>query len=186
MLKLLDVRQPTGAVVFEDELVALHHVPAGGGFRIGEAVADDLEDDVERGQCEDTHHHAPVAGGDLQRIGGPVDVPHQIAVELGLAVLVVADRDVELGDRLARHERLEEHDQIARAMDLDMEIRSGEAEDDAHLVGRQQDRIDDDAAGLVVQRQGQWHDLIAAPDPAHQVSALVAVEDGRNHVDGID
>ncbi|MGD0042764.1 MAG: hypothetical protein ABSE84_20560 [Isosphaeraceae bacterium] len=42
------------------------------------------------------------------------------------------------------------------------------------------------AAGLVVQRQGQWHDLIAVPDPAHQVSALVAVEDGRNHVDGID
>jgi len=71
-------------------------------------------------------------------------------------------------------------------MDLDMEIRSGEAEDDAHLVGRQQDRIDDDAAGQVVQRQGQWHDLIAAPDPAHQVSALVAVEDLRNHVDGID
>ena len=115
-----------------------------------------------------------------------VDVPHQVAIEFGLAVLVVADGDVQLGDRLAGHDRLEERHQLARAMDLDVKVGPGEAEDDAHLVGRQQGRVDDDALLFVVQGQGQGHGPVTAGDPADEIGPLVAVEDGIDHVDGVD
>ena len=146
VLELLHVGQTTGAVVLEHELILIHHLAARGRLGVGERVADDLEDDVERGQREDDHHHALVAAGDLELVGGSFDVAHQVAVQFGLAVLVEADGVVELGGGLARHDRLEERDQVVRPIDLDVEVGAGEAEHDADFIRGHQRGIDEDAA----------------------------------------
>ena len=73
----------------------------------------------------------------------------QAAVQLGLAVLVEPQRDVQFGQRLAGQDALEEHDQIPRAGALDVKVGAGKAEHDAQLGLLHQHGVDDDAAFFV-------------------------------------
>src|SRR3712207_3594176 len=61
-------------------------------------------------QGEHHHDHAALATGDHKLVGGAFQVAHQGTVQLGLAMLVVAQRDIQLGDGLEGHDRRsEEH-----------------------------------------------------------------------------
>ena len=152
MLELLRVHQAAGPIVLEDELVAPHHVLARGALGIPEAVADHLEDDVVGGQREHQHDESDVAGGDLESIRGVVEMGHEVAVQLDLAVLVVPHGEVQLGDPLGRHDRLEEADHPRGHLDVDVERRAREAEHDARLVDGHEHGVGDDPALLVDER----------------------------------
>ncbi|MNF63600.1 hypothetical protein D3C84_453070 [compost metagenome] len=108
----------------------------------------------------------------------------QRPVELRLAVLVEADRGVQLGNVLARQDTSQEADELRRHRHIHHEIRTGEREDDRHvrLIGDQ--RIDLDAATLEVQ---QWNRqrplLVGGVDTPHQVRALIAVQHRGKQLD---
>ncbi|OGT93901.1 MAG: hypothetical protein A2083_02065 [Gemmatimonadetes bacterium GWC2_71_9] len=107
----------------------------------------------------------------------------QVAVELGLAVLVEAERGVELPHRLDRHQRPQERDRFGRPPDLRKEVGAREAEDDAHVGLGEQDRIHRHAPRAVDERQHDRHHPVAAPHAPHQVGALAAVEDRLEHLE---
>jgi hypothetical protein len=107
----------------------------------------------------------------------------QCPVELGLPVLVIAQRRVELRDRLQRHERPEKRDGIGRMPHVGEEIGSGVAERDAHLILGQQDGIHDHTFGLAGQRDHQRHGPVATAHAPHEVRAFPPVEDGLQHLD---
>ena len=70
------------------------------------------------------------------------EVAQEVAVELGLAVLVEPEGGVELADGLLRHERLEERDERRRVLGVHVEVRAREAEDDRGLVLVAEDGVD--------------------------------------------
>ena len=187
VLELARVHEPPRPVVPEDELVLLHDLAAGRGLRRGEAVADHLEDEVVGGEGEDRHHHPPLPGRDLEVVVRGLDVGEERAVELGLAVLVVADRVVELGDGLLRHERAEEGDELARSVGVDEEVRAREAEDDRGLVLGQEHGVRRHLAARVGEGD---HDRVApsalAPRAPDHVGALVAEEERAGGLEGLD
>jgi hypothetical protein len=111
------------------------------------------------------------------------ELAHQLAVELGLAMLVVAQRGVQLVHRLGRHQRVQEGDGRGRLAGVGVEVRAREAEDDVHLVGRRQHRVGAHAARAVDQRDQQRPHLVAGqPQAGDEVRGLVAVEEERQHV----
>ena len=187
VLELARVHEAPRPVVAEDELVLLHDLAAGRGLGRGEAVADHLEDEVVGREGEDHHHHPPLPGRDLEVVVRGLGVGEEGAVELRLAVLVVADRVVELGDGLARHERAEEGDELARSVGVDEEVRAREAEDDRDLVLGQEHGVRRDPAARVGEGD---HDRVAAPAPAPRapddVGALVAEEERAGGLEGLD
>ena len=185
-LVLLDVDEPAGPVVLEDELVSLLDLGPGHRLRRPEAVADHLEDDVVAGHGEDDHHHSLLAPGRLEPVAGPPEVPEEVAVELGLAVLVVPERHVELGDRLPREDRLQEPDDPGRRLDVDVEVRAREAEDDRHVVLVEEDRVDHDPAVRVHEGEDEREEPLAADDPPDDVGPLVPVEDRLEELDEVE
>ncbi len=115
-----------------------------------------------------------------------LEVSQQRPHQLGLPVLVIAERGVELVDRLLRHEGAEELHHRARAFQLHVEIRAGKGKDDAHFIRRRQDRIDLDPVVAVDQRKDQRQIGPSGPQPADQIRALVAIERDRDHFDGVE
>ncbi len=134
MLELLDVREAPRARVVKDEPVLVEHVLPPRRLRRGERVADDLEDDVVGGEREDEHDHARRARRLDETVVRRGEVAEKVAVELGLAVLVEAERGVQLADGLSRHEGLEEGDERRGPRALHVEVRTREAEHDRGLV----------------------------------------------------
>lgn len=186
VLELLGVDHAPRAVVLEDQGVLVHDLPARGGLRVGEPVPDDLEHDVERGERKHHHHHAALAGGDLEELARRFQVTQQLAVELGLAVLVVADRNVELGDAFLGHDGSEKLDHLVGILDGDAEVGAREAEHDARVVRLRERGVDRDALPRMPEREHQGDDLFPRPGAPHDVGALVAVEDGLERLDGLD
>ena len=88
--EFLRVDQAAGAVVTEHELIALHDVGASAGLRLAEAVANDLEDQVVRGQREHDHDQTAVARGVHEAVDGGVEMAMQGKVALRLALLGAA------------------------------------------------------------------------------------------------
>ena len=154
-------------------------------MRLGmaEAVLDDLEDDVERRQREHAHHEPLVALREVEARIGARHVLDEAAIELGLSVLVEADRVVQLVDALERHDRREKLDHRARPLGLDEEVRPAEAEDDAHLIGGGEHGIDHDAVGAVQQRQHYREPAVAVLHARDHVRALVAEEDRHERLE---
>ncbi len=147
-----------------------------------EAVLDDLEDEGEGGEGEDAHHHAANAGGDHEVVGRVAQVLEEIPIELGLAELLEADRGVELGLALARHQGTQEIDDRRRHLGIHHEIGAREAEDVRDLVLAGQQAVDIEPARLVVEDGDDEGDLVRAIDRlADDVGALVAVEGRAEH-----
>ncbi len=186
VLELLEIDQPADPVVAQDLAVLSHHFFPGGGLGGRETVPNHLEDELERGQGEDRHHQARLARGDHEALVRGLDHPHQVAEELGLAVLVVAERDVELGDPLARQDRVEKADHLARALEVGVEVPAREAEDDARLVLAAQHRVNAQPLLTVEQRKQHRQQLLAAAQAADQVGRLVADEDRAQDVEGLE
>ncbi len=189
-LELLGVHHPPHAVMLEDEPIAVHHLRARRRFRIGEAVLDDLENHVVGGEREDGHHHALGPARDLELVVGVGHVPVKCAVPLGLAVLVVADGDVQLGHRLERHDTLEKAHHVAGDVGLHMKVAACEAENHAGIILAQQHRVDDDALARriaqIEQRQDDRQHAVALADAAQQIGAFVAIEDRLEHLHRVE
>ena len=73
-------------------------------------------------------------------------------VQLGLSVTVEPQRDVDLSDRLERHDRLQKDDQLPGAVRGHEKVRTREAKQDADFRLGEQRRVDEDAAILVKKR----------------------------------
>ncbi len=170
-LEFLRVDQPAGAVVLEHQLVFLQNFLAQDVLRIREAVADDLEHHVERRQRETDHHQPAIARRVHELIRALLQVTEQLAVALGLALLRAAQHRVQLADRLARQDGLEEHDRLADVRQIDVEIRAREAEQDADGAFVHHDRVDQHAAFGVLQCQHEGQHPALAGNSADQVGA---------------
>ena len=108
----------------------------------------------------------------------------EVAVEQVLAVLLQAERVVDLGARLARHQRAQELHVGAGDFHVDHEVGAREAEQDQQLVLVEHRGVDGQLAALGVQDgQRERHLGVAVDDLAHQVGALVAVEQRGQHLD---
>ncbi|OMP10434.1 testis-specific Y-encoded-like protein 1, partial [Corchorus capsularis] len=90
-------------VSFHQLILALDEL-ARGFLRRREVVLDDLEDVWVRRQREHQHHQALDAGRDDELVRRVLLVVEEIPIEQVLALLLQAERGVDLGARLARHQ----------------------------------------------------------------------------------
>jgi hypothetical protein len=96
------------AVVLLDQQVLALDLLARGVLLRRVVVLDDLEHVGKGRQVEHQHHHALDAGRDAELVAGVAQVVEEVAVEQRLALLGQAQRVVDLGARLARHQRAQE------------------------------------------------------------------------------
>ena len=97
-------------------------------------------------------------------------------------MLVVAERDVELGDRFAGQQPPQIGDQGVGGPEVDVEVGAGEAEEDADVLDVGQDGVHDNPRLGVEQREHERRRCLDRAEPAHQVgqpaqrAVLAAVE----------
>jgi len=183
-LEFLGIDQPPGAVVAEHELVALDDLLAGGGLRRAEVIADHLEDEVVRGQREDDHDQAALAGRVHEAVDGFFQVTLQREVAFGLALLGAPQHGIQLIDRLARHEGAQQRDGRADHGQIDVKIGTRVAEQRADFGARQHHGIDLDLQLAVGERQHQRRDAAIADQPADHEGVHAAVEHGLDQFHG--
>jgi hypothetical protein len=177
VVEFLRVGHAAGAVPALYQRVLGTHLLAGHVLGWREAVLDDLEHEIVGRQRKHRHHHALDARRDNEFVSGAGHVPERAAVVIGLAVLVVADRAVNLRDRFGRHQLLQKQHALRRDSDIHQEIGAGKTEQHADHVRAEQDGIHVNGALLVVQDgQHDRHRLAAGEDPPHQIGTLVAKE----------
>ena len=152
----------------------------------GKLVADQLEDDVERGQREAHHHQALLAGGQHELVVRMLQVAEQLAVALGLALLGPAEHREQFAHRLARQDRLQELDDLAHVREVDVEVRAREAEQHADRALVEHDRVDDHAAVVVAQRDDERQRPAAADDAPDEIGARHLVEDFLDDLELLD
>jgi hypothetical protein len=96
------------AVVLLHQQVLAHDLLARSVLGRRVEVLDDLEHVGKGRQVEHQHHHALDAGRDAEAVAAVAQVIEEVAVEQVLALLLQAQRVVDLGARLARHQRAQE------------------------------------------------------------------------------
>src|SRR3984957_17231366 len=133
-LEFLRIDQPPGAIVLEDQLVFREDVLAQNVLRISEAVADDLEYDVKGGQGETHHDETALSRSMHEEVTRMLQMPHELAVTLGLALLGPAEHGKELARGLARQHGFQEHDAFGDALEVHVKIGARKAEHNADLV----------------------------------------------------
>jgi hypothetical protein len=175
------------AVVLLDEQVLGHDLLARRVLLRRVEVLDDLEHVRVRRQVEHQHHHALDARRDAEAVAAVPQVVHEVAVEHVLALLLQAERAVQLGAGLARHHAAQELHVGARHLHVDHEVGARVTEDHQQLVLAEERRVDDElAAGAFagMQDRQRQRDLDEAVDDlADEVGALVAEEQARQHLD---
>ena len=187
MLEGLGVRQAPGPVMAEDIGVFGHDFPARGALGLGKAVANDLEDQVVRGHIEDRHDHTRFAGGDLKDIPAGVLVARQIPVELGFAVPVEPQGNIELGQAPVGQQGLQKSDQFPETFRLDMEVGVGVAEQQTEPLRGVDDAVDPDTLGVGDEGDGQGVDgSLGGHRPSDQVSAHAPEKGCGQHVHVVD
>ena len=160
-----------------------HHVLAQDVLRIREAVADDLEDDVEGGQRE-AHHDETALARQRARTGPRVcQMPQELAVALGLALLGAAEHGEQLARPAYAAAWIQEQHGFADALEIHVKVGAREAEHDADVVFGEHDRIDQHAAVGVLERDDERHEESAARDPPDNVGARHLVEHRHDHLD---
>ena len=154
-------------------------------FLLGrKVVLDHLEDEGIGRQVEHQHHHALDARRNAELVAGMAQVEQEVAVEQVLAVLLQANGVVQLGARLARHQRTQKL-HIGRGHGhVDHEISPREAEQGQQVVFTEQGRIDVEATlGVVQDGDGKRQAAKTIDHLAHDVRAFVAVEQRGQHLD---
>ena len=182
VLELLRVDQPASPVVPEDELVLRHHVLPADLLGPPDVVADHLEGDVVGREREDGHHQPALSRGATEGVAGVAQVLQQVAIQLGLAVLVEAERGPQLVQPLARQDRVQEVDERHWPLHLDHEVGAGEAEHARGVVLVDERRVGHQPVGTVQKGQDQRPPAAAGPQPPDHVGPLVAVEERRQHL----
>src|SRR6266542_2644621 len=112
-----------------------------------------------------------------------VQVMPEVAYEQRLALAGEADRRIELGARPCRHDRLQEMDVARRHVHVDEEVGAREREEDVDALLLEQDRVERERAGLVVQDGDDERRLVVSVhNLADDVRGLVPVEGGAQHL----
>ena len=186
ILELLGIGEATYPVPEEDQVILVHHLLARRGLGGAEMVADHLENHIEGWEGEDAHHQALVSGSQLEVAIALLEVAQERPNQLGLPVLVIAEGGIELVYRLLRHEGEEEVHHCAGALQLYLEIRTGEAEYDAHFIRGGENRVHFDSVVAVDQRQNEGQVGSTDPQPADEIRSLVAIEGDRDDFDGVE
>ena len=185
--ELLGVDQAPGAVVFEHQLVLVHHVLARDRLRRREVVADDLEHQRVVGQREHRHDHALGARRVHEALRALLEVAEEMPVALGLGLLQATEHRIPLVHRLARQQRLQEHHGVADGFEVGEEVGAGDAEQHRDIVALGQHRVDADAAiSAVAERDHHRRIAIGSEDAPDQIGAALAVEHRFQHLDGAD
>ncbi|MNY11792.1 hypothetical protein D3C86_1448400 [compost metagenome] len=162
------------------ELVFRLHQRARGFLRRGEDITDDLEHVGERRQREHQHHQPPDAGRDHELVRRMLQMVEEVAVEQVLALLLQAQRGVDLPARLARQDVAQEGHVGRRDLHVDHEIGMREREQDQQLFRTQQHGVQHELAGRAVDdRDRQRVGLVAVQHPADDHGGLVAEEQRR-------
>ncbi len=174
---------PDPVVLLDQQVLALDQRPRG-LLRRRIEVLDDLEDVREAGQVEHQHHHALDAGRDPEAVGRMAHVRQEVPVEEALALLLQAERAVDLRAGLPRHQRAQEGDVGRRHFHGHHEVGPCEAEHELELVLAEQGGVDRQRARFAVDdRQSERRLDEAVDDLADDVGALVAEEQRRQHLD---
>jgi hypothetical protein len=98
----------------------------------------------------------------------------------------MTERGVQLRHRLQGQDGTQETHEIARAGRVDLEVGVREAEDDAHVVLVEEHRVDAQAGGLMDEGEDEGRHSFPAAQAADAVGPLVAVEDRRQDLDGVE
>ena len=112
---------------------------------------------------------------------------HELAIALGLALLRARPRTVNSSlTGLHREDGLQEQHRLADALEVDVKVGFGEAEDDADIAFGEHDGIDENAAVGVFQGDDQREQEVATDDAADEVGAGDLVEHRADHLDSQD
>src|SRR5436305_11169576 len=120
--------QSAGAIVLEDEFVAPHDIVAIAVLGLVEVVADEFKDNVITRQGEDDHDHAACAFGLNKMIAGILELPDEIAVELGFGVAVVTDGVIQICQPFARHQITQPAHECEWAWRIDANVSESKSE----------------------------------------------------------
>ena len=132
---------------------------------------------------EHQHHQALDARRQAEAVAAVAHVREKVAVEQRLALLGQAQRVVELGARLARHEPAQKLHVGARDLHVHHEISPRETEQDEQVVLAHQHRVHHQPAVAIVQDgQGKRQLLEAVDHLAHHIRRLVAKEQAAEHL----
>ena len=153
VLELLGVGHAPSAVMAFDDVVLLPHF--GGRHRLlrRKLVANHLENRLVGREGKHRHHHALDARGGYEQVLGLTQVIQKTAVELGFAVLVLADGGIKFGALLVGQQFVEEADQAKGVGGAHHEVGPGETEHYGQfvLVANQGVHV-----GLAPCAHGQW------------------------------
>ncbi len=110
----------------------------------------------------------------------------QRAVGLGLALARTAQHREQLSQRLARQDGTQEHHGVVHGLEVGVKITACEAEQDAGVAHRSEQRIHGNAFGRVLQGDDQRLRLRRAKCTADDVGARVLVEDRAHELDAFE
>ena len=174
---------PDAVVLLDEQVLALDEGAAGVLLR-RVVVLDELEDKRVARQVEHQHHHALDARRDAETVGRVAQVELEVAEEQRLALLLQAERVVDLAARLPRHHRAQELHIGRGDLHLDQEVGPHEAEQPLQVVLAEERGVDVERAVRGVQdRQRERRLDVAVDDLADDVGALVAEEQRRQHLE---
>src|SRR6202162_426952 len=134
VLELLGLHEAARALRVEHNAVGSSNVSGRHGLDGRKPVPDDLEHDVVARQCEDDHDHAVDPRREDEKFNAFLQWAEEASVDLGFSMLLMPHRDVELGDRLLRHQELQVPNVLDSGVELGVEMRASEAEDDADVI----------------------------------------------------
>ena len=111
---------------------------------------------------------------------------YQLAIEDGFPVFLEADGVVKFTDGFRGHEGFEKVDHIARYRDVGQEVRAVVAENGGHLVGFQQEGVDQDAPpGGVQKRQDERVNGPVFDEAPDNVGRFIAIKQRGKHLQSV-
>ena len=186
VFELLCVHKAAGAIVLENQAVFVENLTTRDCLWLRESIADDFEDHVVAGHGEYNHDHAGNAARDLELIVRVFEMAEHVAVEFGLAVLVVADRDVEFRWLFLRNDRPQKLNELGGFVGEYPEVGMGEAEENTRGVLLEKDCVHTDARVRVFERNHEWKELPVTERPSDEIRGSPAVKDRARHFGTID
>ena len=153
------------------------------GLLLGwEPIPDDLEDHVVVGKREHDHDQPRNPGSSAETLVGALDVSHEVAIQLGLAVLAEADRGVELRAPTVGHETVQELHEGLWMGHLDEEGGARIREENRDVFRLEQHGPDVEAAAVMANRQHERDRLTTDPHAPHDVCPRTPVEHRIDHI----
>ena len=181
---LQGIRHAPAPVMALDQLVLVLDLGACDLLAAGDSVLDELEDIGKAGQVEHQHDQALDTRRNAQLIAGMAQMMQKVAIEQRLALLGQTQCVVDLGRRLARHQAVQKAHIGAGHIHLHHEVSPRKAEQRMQIVFTKQCRMQYQLASAAMQDGNCQRQLgIAGDDLAHQISALVAIEEAGEHLD---